>query len=146
MKSLQILNESPLDFVHIFPLLFIGKSFVEVFSLKCRGIYIFKKITKYFPLKFKGCYLFLHNSVGCGHTSQQVLQRSLVNKQQSIFCRQYFVGYRTIVKEEVWKRNFYYYNTEYKITFRFVVKFLSFNLNQFCCSIFAQFECLSKLI
>ena len=63
MKSLQILNESPLDFVHIFPLHFIGKSFVEVFSLKCRGIYIFKKITKYFPLKFKGCYLFLHNSV-----------------------------------------------------------------------------------
>ena len=67
MKSLQILNESPQDFVHIFPLHFIGKSFVEVFSLKCRGIYIFKKITKYFPLKFKGCYLFLHNSVDAKH-------------------------------------------------------------------------------
>ena len=71
MKSLQILNESPLDFVHIFPLHFIGKSFVEVFSLKCRGIYIFKKITKYFPLKFKGCYLFLHNSV-CKSVQQKL--------------------------------------------------------------------------
>ena len=88
------------------------------------------------------------HSVGCGHTSQQVLQRSLVNKQQSIFCRQYFVGYRTIVKEEV--------SLEKKFLFLYHT-ILNRNNFQVCSYIFViqsklvllfhfEFECLSKLI
>ena len=93
MKSLQILNESPLDFVHIFPLHFIGKSFVEVFSLKCRGIYIFKKITKYFPQKFKGCYLFLHNSVSLSFIQMfpikdEIIPQKLQNEGGITFANQ----------------------------------------------------------